>query len=99
MLVRVYQPVSGGVRILSPNAALRADGEAESVFLARIALEAAGADATLVGLPYADVDVATIPAERNRTVGQKIVDTTAAWRLVNGAVVIDETVVTALAGG
>ncbi len=83
MKVRIYQPASGPAQVVIPNPRLRAEGESEDEFIARIALHAEAASPVLAAIgDRADVDVSALPPDR---------DFRDAWRLSGGAPRVDMT--------
>lgn len=83
MKVRVYQELSGNLRILRLNGRLQNDGETDDAFVARLSAHAQAGDPSLQGLPFVDLDETEIPA--NRSDRNK-------FRLRNGRCVVDQTI-------
>ena len=78
MKFRVFQDVDGSVRIVHPNPRYRLDGESDDAFIERIGQKTVLGDPSLAGLPFVDVDEATLPndhskREKWRGQGEKIV--------------------------
>lgn len=79
MIVRVFQPPTGPVRIMRPIESRRLPDELDADFCARICNEDMQKDASLAGLPYVDLPLESLPQDRS---------TRDKWRLVDGKVVI-----------
>ena len=59
---RVFSNPDGTVRIVHPVSDLQLPGESDDAFIQRVGLHAIGADPTLAGLPFIDVDQAQVLA-------------------------------------
>ena len=100
MRIRIYERQDGTLRVNYPTPSHQRVGESESAFVARIATEAESRDPTLQGLAWVDVEQPDLPRERLRpNPSGRPLNVRAAWRLVGGRVVVDESKVREIARG
>lgn len=84
MKVRIFREPSGNLRILHLAPKHRLPDELDDAFIARVGTQVTTRDSSLAGLPFIDVEEASLHA-LDRSLRHK-------WRTVGQAVVVDPTV-------
>lgn len=89
-LVRVFTKLDGSVAIMHPNPALRLPNESETDFVSRVC----GADVAkipaLAGLPFADVEHASLPVRKQVEDDGTVTNLRDAWKVANKVVSLDD---------